>query len=896
MAKSKKQTDQSQNNIKLAEHGPVECLGLKFPNDVARRAYFIEKLREKLKDPSFRKIEGFPIGEDEDILALSDPPFYTACPNPFISEFIENRRKNSAEDADYFLPPYAADVSDGKQDPICMAHTYHTKVPYRAIARYILHYTKPGDLVLDSFSGTGMTGVAAQFLEHPDKQFVESIEKERKLTDSPPPKWGYRNVILFDLAPFATFLSRGYNSDLGGDEFYQNARSLISMAEAELGALYTTINSSEKLPNPEKINYVVWSDVFFCECGSALCLWNVIEGEEGLLSLEVASHCPSCRISLAKGNIQRTTQTFLDEVLNKTITQNKQVMLLIEYVSNGRKLRRKPTAYDLKVMGEVQSKVIQSYFPTQPMMFKVGKWGDMYRAGYHFGVSHAHHFWTKRNLYVLSDLFQRASEHRYSHEMKFLCTSFAVKTGSRMHNIGLKDGAINLAGQSYNTLQLTSLAAERNLFTLASGKVDDLKCVFDAPKDLNRVCISNCSATSLIGVPDCSIDYIFVDPPFGKNIIYSELSFLYECWLKVFTNQTHEAIVSTAQEKGLPDYQALMLASFKELHRVLKPGRWITIAFHNSKNVVWNAIQEALGQAGFVIADVRIIDKGQGTYKQMTTLGAVDKDLAITAYRPNKKLEAHFSLTTGTTDGVWAFTRSHLRQLPVLVSTNGIAEQIAERRKYLLYDRMVAFHVQHGVTITMSASEYYLGLEELFPERDGMYFLTEQVAEYDEKRARCSEIEQLEHFVCDEKGAIHWVRARLMDGPMRYQELQPIYMQEAQRAWVQHEQPIELRAILVQNFIQDGDEFWRIPDVKKEADIENLRNRALIREFLQAVQSKGKMKVVRSEAIRAGFKDCWQRQDYSTIIQIAKRIPNAVVQEDSALLMYVDNALMRIGE
>ncbi|MCI0526733.1 MAG: hypothetical protein L0Y56_04675 [Nitrospira sp.] len=69
--------------------GPVECLGMTFENDEARRAYFLEKLRKKLKDSEFCKIEGFPIGEDEDILALSDPPYYTACPNPFIEDFIK---------------------------------------------------------------------------------------------------------------------------------------------------------------------------------------------------------------------------------------------------------------------------------------------------------------------------------------------------------------------------------------------------------------------------------------------------------------------------------------------------------------------------------------------------------------------------------------------------------------------------------------------------------------------------------------------------------------------------------------------------------------------------------------------------------------------------------------
>ena len=35
-----------------------------------------------------RHIEGFPIGKDEDIIALSDAPYYTACPNPFIEDFI----------------------------------------------------------------------------------------------------------------------------------------------------------------------------------------------------------------------------------------------------------------------------------------------------------------------------------------------------------------------------------------------------------------------------------------------------------------------------------------------------------------------------------------------------------------------------------------------------------------------------------------------------------------------------------------------------------------------------------------------------------------------------------------------------------------------------------------
>ncbi len=82
------------NENPTTQTGPVTCLGMTFENDEARRAYFIEELRKKL--PELRKIKGFPIGEDEDILALSDPPYYTACPNPWIEDFVKEWEKNKA--------------------------------------------------------------------------------------------------------------------------------------------------------------------------------------------------------------------------------------------------------------------------------------------------------------------------------------------------------------------------------------------------------------------------------------------------------------------------------------------------------------------------------------------------------------------------------------------------------------------------------------------------------------------------------------------------------------------------------------------------------------------------------------------------------------------------------
>jgi hypothetical protein len=177
-----------------------------------------------------------------------------------------------------------------------------------------------------------------------------------------------------------------------------------------------------------------------------------------------------------------------------------------------------------------------------------------------------------------------------------------------------------------------------------------------------------------------------------------------------------------------------------------------------------------------------------------------------------------------------------------------------------------------------------------------MYFLPDQVSEYDRKRLEVKEVEQYELFVSDEKSAIHWVRRQLADEPMNKQALQPLFMQEAQRVWEKHEKPLALQTILEQNFVEDSDGKWRIPDPRKESDLEQLRHRALMKEFQLYLDTKGKLKIVRTEALRAGFKDCWQRQDYTTIVQMGKRVPESVIQEDQAILMYYDNALMRTGE
>lgn len=898
--------------------GPVECFGMTFPNDQVRRTYFLEKLREKLKDPEFRKIEGFPIGEDEDILALSDPPFYTACPNPLLHEFIRiNGTPYDGSNDTYSRDPFAADVSEGKNDPIYNAHSYHTKVPHKAIMRYILHYTEPGQIVYDGFCGTGMAGVAAQLCG--DRVAIQSlgykVESDGTLIDhegSSFSKLGTRKAILSDLSPAASFIARTYNTPVNAPALSEHAERVLAQAEAECGWMYLTLDN----PKPSqvsaaigllkahradlriagtglplgRINYTVWSDVFVCpECSGEVVFWDAaVDKTAGEVREEFP--CPKCSAKLTKRSMEAAFVTVRNPVVGGVIRQAKQVPVLINY-SVGKQRREKiPDDFDRALLDVIGNDKTSDWFPTERMPE-----GDESRRNDNAGITNVHHFYTHRNLICFSRLNSLVN---LPEAKCALLGGYTVglKTARFLPQRWINKDTGPMKPHTAGTLYVPSLNGEQNWLNIFSSRIDVTQRAIAAARLTKRDAVVHVGSAGSVSMPDSCIDYIFTDPPFGGNLMYSELNFLWESWLRVRTNNGPEAIENKAQKKGLTEYQRLISECFAEYYRVLKPGRWMTVEFHNSQNRVWTAIQEGIQHARFVVCDVRTLDKQQGSFKQYNSANAVKQDLVISAYKPTAAFEEQFKVLASSEAGAWEFVRSHLRHIPIFVTKADRAEVIAEREGYLLFDRMVAFHVQRGYSVPISAAEFYAGLRQRFPVRDGMHFLSDQVAEYDRQRASIKEVSQLQLFVNDEKSAIQWVRQQLLGQPMTYQTLSPLYMKEAQRVWEKHEQPLELITILEQNFIKDTDNTWRVPDPKKEVDLEQLRNRALLKEFQQHVDTKGKLKVVRTEALRAGFKECWQRKDYAAIIQVCKRLPDAVVQEDPALLMYFDNASLLSGE
>lgn len=907
--------------------GPIECLGLTFENDEARRAHFTKLLAEKLKDPEFRKIEGFPIGTDEAILELSDPPFYTACPNPWLNDFISlwESQKEGADD-DYHREPFAADVSEGKTDAFYRAHSYHTKVPHKAIMRYILHYTNPGDIVLDGFCGSGMTSVAGRLCS--DIKTIESMGltlrngKDIYQDSSKFSVLGERKVIIGDLSPAATFIASKYNEPFDGSEFESIANRILNQLENKIGWMYETKHSDNSL---RKINYTVWSDVFICsECHSDIVFLNEAFDTKTYKVVD-KFNCSNCSSEVTKNKLELSFQTKADPESNEVKRVPKRVPVLINYSVDGATFEKKPDQYDLDIIRKVEELSLPDTIPkTKLPNMQMANVGRMKTTN----TSSIDMFFLNRQAQALGLLWESINDIqdkslraalKWVIEQSIPGLSVLNRYQPMMH--GKSGGSqVNrqMSGVFYVPSQISECSPWYNLF----GKIKRIAKIF-AKKEgevSGVITTSDCSNTR---ISDNSIDYIFTDPPFGENIYYSDLNFLVESWHGVSTNTCNEAIIDKVKKKDLFDYQNLMESCFKEYFRILKPGRWITIEFSNTKAAVWNGIQHAISKAGFVISNVSALDKKQGTFQAVNSPTAVKQDLVISAYKPESEFIAHLNKNTSE-NSVWDFINMHMTHLPIVKKSNGVLEFIPERDARILYDRLVSYYVQNSIEVPLSSSEFQLQLKSKFIERDGMFFIHEQVAQYDKERAMGCEVKQMGIFVDDEASSIEWLRLELKLKPRTYSELHPLFLNELS-GWKKNELQLELSTLLEQNFIKyDGKEDvpnqihtylstnfkdmrglakddpvlvskakdrWYVPDPSKAGDLEKVRLRALLREFEIYKAEKKKIKQPRAEALRAGFNHCWENQDLQTILDISAKIPPTVLQEDEKLLMFYDNAV-----
>ena len=645
--------------------------------------------------------------------------------------------------------------------------------------------------------------------------------------------------------------------------------------------MYETVHTDGETKG--RINYTVWSDVFICPyCQNEYIFWQAaVDKKKGKVRGEY--ECPQCKAKITKRECERAEITFFDQAIGQEVRQAKQVPVMINYSVGKKRFEKEPDQFDLDLIQKIEDSTIPYWFPTNALP----EGHNTKQPKRSHGVTHVHHFYTKRNLWLLACFHNRAKNSSSCMDLLtwFLTASCLVHTKMYCFRTNRKGGIIK------GTLYISSLCQENRPLRFLKGKKTLFKKIVDNLGGKSIISIQ--SAGSISNVPNNCIEYVFTDPPFGSNLMYSELNFLWEAWLKVFTNNQKEAIVNSTQNKGLDEYKALMTACFKEMYRILKPNRWITVVFHNSKASVWNAIQDAITKAGFVIAQVTVMDKKQGSFKQVTSAGAVKNDLIINAYKPKQEFSDRFLKNAG--QGMEQdFIAEHLSRLP--------AEPNVERTEQMLYSKLLAQYVQRGYIVRYSARQFHRLLDEYFKEVDGYWFTREQLPQYEEWKM-ASGLESIEEiktgqrvFVTDEKTALTWLY-QFLDKPRSFSDIYTAYHQAV--ALIEDEIP-ELRDLLDSNFIYE-DKLYRRPHTKDEQEaVEARRERELERAFdvllAEAQSSSRRLRNVRKEALKHGFTKAYQEQRFADILTVAKKLSRKILEENGEINDFVEIAHIKLGE
>lgn len=778
---------------------------------------------------------------------------------------------------DYERSPFVADIKEGKNDPIYNAHSYHTKVPPRAIIPYILHYTEPGDIVLDPFCGSGMTGVAALLCEKPPEDILEMVKAMnpgRKI------KPGARRAILNDLSPAACHIAYNYCTPVDVEELKREFERIKAAVKDEFDWLYGTehyepavgpydpknSDVAARLKNPPRdatvkklltgedrswelltrsevevrlgysvaalpcedrwheldvrtveqwvcipasIQYTVWSDVYKCEgfvtveeptgkvstrgknigkpivkkkrlargCANEIVIWHVAIASDGQVA--ETFKCPHCSLPWKKAQLRRVGSVPVTTNLSAVAIRNTKVG------AETHRLRytRPVSVRELSALSEMEATPIPYWVPDTEMDTK----GPQYRrnALQVRKIRKVTDFWSARNLRAYASLWARASAvkvPRVRDALRFSLTGITYYVTKKQ---SWGSGGGGLSGQLY----LSSFPLEKNVLEVLERKVKQLLQGYASARFIatSRAAVVSGSAT-VLPLPDRCVDYVFADPPFGSNIYYSEPNLLWEAWLGDVTDTSEEAVVHRKNDGGtkrLSDYARLMHAAFREICRVLKPGRWATVEFNNSDGEVFEAIKSAARGAGLQIENMLFLDKDQKTFKQVKGVkgeeDVVGHDVLFNLYKPgpSQRVKINAEVNGRFEHLVVDTIREHLRGLPDRIMADAATYSDEHRTTPFLNTMLMNALIPKGVNverlnlpfIEAVCARYFRKVDNRWHLRDEQVRTTVNA---DDGALLIRPEAGIE--IRDETTAIDWLRRCLSQTPMRIGDLRPHWM------------------------------------------------------------------------------------------------------------------------
>jgi len=603
-------------------------------------------------------------------------------PNPNLRAFVEQHIKEQPYDPetdDYNAPAFDKPIETTKATAIYNMHTYWSKKPHDAIRQYIQHYTKPGDLVLDPFCGSGGTALAA-------------------LMDG-------RKAIAIDRSPAATFITKNYCTPVDVDELKRAFEEFKRKVKPEFDWLYET--RCDRCGGKATTAYTVYSQVFQCpRCLEKVPVFDCVEveAETARGQPKKASVCPHCYKKGVEEEISTRQQKFgAKPVLVNYICEGrcKPAREVRRHNDPNRKKREYFEKYDLGKIGEIQAKEIRHWYPSHNMMNapdSAKKWGTLWREGV-ASYRKVSDVFSKRALHCLSLILQRTKEMREPDLRDAALFAFSAC----LLNSSLLYRHREMGGGSPTNLSQPQIFREMNVPTAWEGKLND---IIGGVSLINfastNIYISSESATEFVErhqFPHNSVDHIFTDPPYSDKYPYGQLNFIWESWLGFDTNWHSEEIIvaeddeiPAEQRRSFAEWTLMMKAVMQNCYRVLKPGRWLSLCYHDTSEGTWSIIQDMMAEVGFMPDKSKsaiYIDTTQKTHKQRVADKVTKRDLVINFRKPQPGEVIGTVSITGEEDN--STFNEKVRQ--IICAYLGAHPGVSKDR---IYDEVVSLMVRSG--------------------------------------------------------------------------------------------------------------------------------------------------------------------------------------------------------
>lgn len=600
---------------------------------------------------------------------------------------------------------YREPIRSKRTGALFNAHSYPTKIDPLAAMACILAHTKPGDVVFDGFAGSGATGLGATLCGHADGPARAALESR-----IPDLEWGERNAVLYDLSELAAFVARSLLDGPDPDEFARTAQDLWGRLDGELSWMYEAVDPDG---SPGRLRHVLWTEHVRCPgCESAISFWAAAV-ETNPARIKDLAECPRCGETFKAGLAKRVTEPYWDDLLETRRERRVRSPAYVYGITGRRRWRRAVGAEDLELIARVARAEVPDSVPIVRMMNSDDeRWGYMHRRGYHFGVEYVHDFYTRRNLLAVGRAWELTYDYpeHLQEALRFWVSSYNASHSTLMTRVVCKRSSDDfvLSGAQPAALYIGGLPVEKNVLAGLQRKLPTLTKAFAETAGRTNAVSVTCGSCLRTSLADESVDYIFTDPPFGDNIQYSEVNFISEAWLGRFTESDEEAVVSPAQGKSVSDYGELLFAAFVEARRILKPGRFMTVAFHSTRPDVWEALRNAWERAGLELVTTSILDKEQTSFKQTTTSGAAQKDPLILLRKPEQAGVVDLVARRVPMD-CWEIVDARVR------ATTGPLDVAGKRH---LFSYLVTVCLERGTPIPYSAQEFYAELDRRYA-RDG---------------------------------------------------------------------------------------------------------------------------------------------------------------------------------